>query len=186
VGTGAAADEEPDEPLDPEPLDPEPLDPEPLDPEPLTDEPLVAEPVVPEPLVVEPVAPVFGEADSVVAVAAAAAAGEAFALAGGADVEVVEACDVAGAALAGRLPAPSAGSCPVTRYTKIATQTATKRESVIAATRRRMPRVRCLRAPSRSRARRRASSGDIEAGVKLGSGMNRSIPPGRESEVGPS
>jgi hypothetical protein len=171
VVTGAAADEEPDEPLDPEPLDPEPL---------------VAEPVVPEPLVVEPVAPVFGEADSAVAVAAAAAAGEAFALAGGADVEVVEACDVAGAALAGRLPAPSAGSCPVTRYTKIATQTATKRESVITATRRRMPRVRCLRAQTRWRARRRPSSGDMGEEVGIGGVMRNSIATRRESCVGAS
>jgi hypothetical protein len=172
VVTGAALEEEPEEePLDDESLDPEPLDDEPLDglavedaPEPALDEAACAE------------------------VAADAAAAEDFAFAAAACfaaavcVAVVEVWDVA--VLAGRLLAPSAGSCPVTRCTKIATQRATNMERVIAATRRRMPRVRCLRAQTRWRARRRPSSAGPGGGVEIGVCMAGSIAPRRESAVG--
>jgi hypothetical protein len=146
VVTGAALDEEPDEEPDEESLDDEPLEPEPLD----------------EPSVVVPLVSVPDEA-ACAEVAAEVAAAEDFAFAVVAGVAGVEVWDF--------VPAPSAGSCPVTRGTKIATQTATKRQSVITATRRRIPRVRCLRAQTRWRARRRPSSGDVGGGVEIGSGM---------------
>jgi hypothetical protein len=145
VVTGAALDEEPDEEPDEESLDDEPLEPEPLD----------------EPSVVVPLVSVPDEAACAEVAAEAAGAEDCFAVV--ACVAVVEVWDF--------LPAPSAGSCPVTRGTKIATQTATKRQSVITATRRRMPRVRCLRAQTRWRARRRPSSGDVGGGVEIGGGM---------------
>jgi hypothetical protein len=148
--TGAALDEEPDEPDDDEPLEPEPLEPDPLDEVPVAD----------------PLVPVSDEA-ACAEVAAAEAAAEVFAFAGAVCVAVVE-------ALAVRRLEPSAGSCPVARFTKIATQAATKSESVIATTRRRIPRVRCLRARTRSRARRRPSSGDMG---ELGSDMPAGSPP---------
>ncbi len=166
--TGAALDDEPDdEPEDPD--EDEPLEPEPLD----------------ELSVEDPPAPVLDEA-ACAEVTAAAAGAEVFAFGAAACVVVVETWDVAPvpAALAGRLLAPSAGSCPVTRCTKIATQTATKRESVIAMTRRRMPRVRCLRAQTRWRASRRPSSGDMGGEVEIGGSMPDSIAPRRESCVG--
>jgi hypothetical protein len=174
VVTGAALEEEPEE----EPLDDEPLEPEPLDglavedpPEPALDEAACAE------------------------VAADAAAAEAFAFTAAAcfaaavcvalvEVWAVAVWDVA--VLAGRLLAPRAGSCPVTRCTKIATQRATNMERVIAATRRRMPRVRSLRAQTRWRARRRPSSGGTGGEVEIGVCMRGSIAPRRESAVGPS
>jgi len=122
--------------------------------------------------------------------AADAAAAEAFAFTAAACfaaavcVAVVEIWDVA--VLAGRLLAPSAGSCPVTRCTKIATHRATNSERVIAATRRRMPRVRCWRAQTRWRARRRPSSTGPGGGVEIGVCMSGSIALRRESAVGPS
>jgi hypothetical protein len=142
---------------------------------------------------------VFAAADSAAAVAAAEAAAleactcswafaraAAAVFAAAARVAVAEACDVGlvFVALAGWLVAPSAGSCPVTMRANIATQAATKRESVIAATRRRMPRERCLRAHTRWRARRRPSSGDMGGEVEVGVSMMRSIAPRRESPVG--
>jgi hypothetical protein len=147
VVTGAALGEEPDE----ESLDDEPLEPEPLD----------------EPSVVVPLVSVPEEAACAEVAAEAAGAEDFFAVV--ACVAVVEFWDF--------LPAPSAGSCPVTSGTKIATQTATKRESVITATRRRMPRVRCLRAQTRWRARRRPSSGDVGGGVEIGGGTRTASAP---------
>jgi hypothetical protein len=146
VVTGAALDEEPDD----EPLEPEPLD---------------------ELSVDDPPAVVF-DAAACAEVATEAAAAEDVGFAAAPCVAVVDVWEVV--VLVGRLLAPSAGSCPVARCTKIATQRATKRESVIAATRRRMPRVRCLRAQTRWRARRRPSSGDIGG---LGRGMTAGSPP---------
>jgi hypothetical protein len=132
------------------------------------DEPDVDEPDESDPLDEDPPASVLGESEGWAAAAAAfaCAAARAFARAAAARfaaaawfAAAVEACDVAPVPLAVVvcLVAPSAGSCPVTKRPKIATQAARKSESVIAITRRRMVRARRLRARTRWRARARPS-----------------------------
>jgi hypothetical protein len=103
-------------------------------------------------------------------------------------VPAVEVFDVVPAPLAVAVwfVAPSAGSCPVTRRPNITAQAARKTESVIAMTRRRMVRARCLRARTRWRARIRPSSGEVGGGVEIGVCMAGSIAPRRESAVGGS
>jgi hypothetical protein len=168
----------------------------------LAEEPLELEEPL-EPLdalfVADAPAGVFAAADSAAAVAAAEAAAleactcswafaraAAAVFAAAACVAVVEACDVGlvFVALAGWLVAPSAGSCPVTMRANIATQAATNRESVIAATRRRMPRERCFRAHTRWRASRLPSSGVKGGWFEGGVCMTSRIAPRRESTVG--
>ena len=157
VVTADAPDEEPeDEPDADEPDPDEPDEDESSEPESLDEaDPEGSEAALDALSVEEPVASVPDEADGCVVGACVAVPAPV----------VVVACLVV---------APSAGSCPVTKRPKIATQAARKSESVIAMTRRRMVRARCLRARTRWRARIRPSSGDVGGGVEIGVDVDQS------------
>ena len=134
-----------DEPLEDDPLDDDPLEDDPLDGEPLEE---------PDPDGDEvPVDELAGDAAlelvSVDVVPVAAAASPALELCDGVVVVVV----------GWRVVAPSAGSWPVTSRPKIATQATRNSASVAVTTQRRIRRARRLCARTRSRARRRPSSG---------------------------
>jgi hypothetical protein len=164
--TADAPDDEPDDEPEDEPDEDEPFEPESLD---------EAEPEGSAPLDELPVS-VLDEGGCCAAVEVCEV------------VPAVEVFDVVPAPLAVAVwfVAPSAGSCPVTSRPNITTQAATKTESVIAMTRRRMVRARCLRAHTRWRARIRPSSGEVGGGVEIGVCMAGSIAPRRESAVGGS
>ena len=138
-----------DEPLEEEPLEDDPLEDDPLEDEPLDDEPLEEPDPDDEVPVDEPAGDAALDPVSVDVVPVAAAASPALELCDGVVVVVV----------GWRVVAPSAGSCPVTSRPKIATQATRNSASVAVTTQRRIRRARRLCARTRSRARRRPSSG---------------------------
>ena len=176
VTADAPDEDEPDESLDDEPFEPfELLEPESPDDDPLEPVSVDEEPLEPVSVEVEPLEPEELSLEDPLVVAGVAL--EVAAVLGFAWVVV---------ALVLVFLAPSAGSFPATRRPKIATHTARKTVSVMAMTRRRMLRARCLRARTRWRASPRASSGVMGGGVESGVVMAGSMPPRRESAVDPS